>query len=299
MPLAAQAQERELEAVWHQPAREGAVVAVETPPGIMRWPGLEEAGPFLAAFTTRRGGTSPAFGGDLNLAFHVGDSSGAVLANRQLVAGALGIALETLVLGEQRHGNSCQVVEAVLRGAGALSGGTAVPGVDALVTAVPGLVLAACFADCVPVYIVDPEHRAVGLAHAGWRGTAGRIAQVTFETMRSRFGARGSRCLALVGPAIGRCCYQVGPDVAACFQDHEYWPEVAMQVRAGRWWLDLAEANRRQLVDVGVTAIQQAGMCTSCHSQFFSHRRDPGRFGRMMALLGVRAGAGKTSVGSE
>jgi YfiH family protein len=275
------------------------MMAVDTAPGIMRWPQLEEAGPFLAAFTTRRGGTSPALGGDLNLAFGLGDPPGAVLANRELVAGALGIALEMMVLGEQCHGNRCQVVEEKLRGAGASSDAPALPGVDALVTDVPGLVLAGCFADCVPVYIVDGEHGAVGLAHAGWRGTAGRVAQVTFETMRLRYGSRGSRCVALVGPAIGPCCYQVGEDVAAGFRDHEYWPEVATGGPAGRWWLDLAGANRRQLAQLGIAAIHQAGLCTSCHSQFFSHRRDHGRSGRMMALLGVRAGAGKTSGGNE
>lgn len=274
-------------------------MTMEATPGIMRWPVLEKIGPFLAAFTTRQGGTSPAFGGDLNLAFHVGDSTGAVIANRQLVAGALGIALEALVLGEQSHGNECRVVEAEFRGAGALSGETALAGVDALVTAVPGLVLAGCFADCVPVYIVDGEQGAVGLAHAGWRGTAGRIAQVTFETMRGRFGSRGSRCVALVGPAIGRCCYRVGPDVAAVLQHHDYWPEVTMAVTAGRWSLDLAAANRRQLEELGIAAVHHAGLCTSCHPQFFSHRRDQGRTGRMMALLGVRAGAGKTPEGRE
>lgn len=253
----------------------------------------------MAAFTSRWGGVSPGFEGGLNLSFHVGDSAGAVLANRTLVAGALGIALDDLVLAEQVHGNRVRLVGAEHAGAGAYAGGTALPAVDALVTSTPGLVLAGCFADCVPVYIIDSEHTAVGLAHAGWRGTAGRIAQATFQAMHGQFGSRGNGCVALVGPAIGRCCYHVGPDVALAMQDHEYWQEVASPGPGGGWSLDLAAANCRQLEAVGITRVHVAGMCTSCDPGFFSHRRDRGQTGRMMALLGIRAGAGKARGGGE
>lgn len=260
---------------------------------LLRWSSLESTGQFIAVFTTREGGVSALPTGGLNLAFHVGDDAELVLQNRVRVARALGVELDALVLGAQVHGNSVALVTPVQAGAGARTPATAVASVDGLVSNAPGLVLAGCFADCVPVYIVDPVRVAVGLAHAGWRGTAGRVALCTLGALRRHFGSRPADCLAVIGPGIGACCYRVGAEVRDAFLGGGCdWERVATRVPGGGWQLDLATANRRQLEVAGVSRVTVAGMCTACDPRFFSYRRDGAGAGRMMALVGIACGQG-------
>ena len=157
---------------------------------------------------------------------------------------------------------------------------------DALMTDVPGVTLAVRTADCTPILLVDTRKRAVAAVHAGWRGTVQGISARTVEAMTARFGSRPEDMLAAVGPGIGQCCYEVGEEVALQFRD--VFPE--RPDLAGRARLDLAEANRRQLVSAGLPpdCVWVAGLCTCClPEEFFSWRRDRQEAGRMVSAIRI------------
>ena len=150
---------------------------------------------------------------------------------------------------------------------------------DALLENTPGSVVAVKTADCVPILLVDSRHRAVAAVHAGWRGTVARIAAHALEAMSERFGTDPADVHAAIGPGIGKCCYEVGPEVAAQFGTH------------GKAHIDLAEANRLQLGAAGVSTarIYVAGLCTMCHAEeFYSFRRDKQAAGRLYSFAGIR-----------
>jgi hypothetical protein len=187
---------------------------------------------------------------------------------------------------------------------------------DGLVTNTTGILLAVLTADCLPVILVDATTRAVGVFHAGWRGTVKRIVEKGVGEMQRWFGTRPQDLRAAIGPGIRGCCYQVGPELKSKFESqfgyadslfretkerdeiHEKYPLLFLTSRAPghsvlpkQIFLDLGEANRRQLIDVGVPAknITDLGLCTSCHTElFFSHRAEKGVTGRMMAAVGIR-----------
>ncbi len=151
---------------------------------------------------------------------------------------------------------------------------------DALLENHPGSVVAVRTADCIPILLVDPRNRAVAEVHAGWRGTAGQIARRAVEAMHERFGTAPSDLHAAIGPGIGKCCYEVGPEVAAQFGEQ------------GRAHIDLAAANRDQLLRCGVTPgrIYASNLCTMCRAEeFHSFRRDKEAAGRMHSFAGIRA----------
>jgi len=158
---------------------------------------------------------------------------------------------------------------------------------DALLTDVSGLRLAVRTADCIPILLVDTRARAVAAVHAGWRGTARSICAKAVAALREHFGSRPEDMLAAVGPGIGPCCYEVGPEVAIQFRDT--FPE--RNDLNGRAHLDLPEANRRQLLTAGLPAgsICLARLCTCCScEEFHSWRRDRESSGRMISLVSVR-----------
>jgi YfiH family protein len=147
--------------------------------------------------------------------------------------------------------------------------------------------LAVKTADCLPILIADVKRRAVAAVHAGWRGTAGGVVSRTVETLRRRFACRPEDLLVAIGPGIGKCCYEVGPEVAQRFRS--LLPELG-EIEGGVW-LDLAEANRRQLMTAGVRAdrIWAARLCTCClPEEFHSHRREPSGRARMWSVIGIR-----------
>jgi YfiH family protein len=194
-----------------------------------------------------------------------------------------------MVAGNQVHGDIVTIVGETDQGRGAFSEKDALPGTDALVTAAAGLPLASFYADCVPIFLLDPVNRVVALAHAGWKGTALRIGQKTVEVMAAAFGTDPRDCLAGVGPSIGPCCYEVDEKVISHFGGGISVPsDLAGAVSPGKWKLNLWEANRRVLLAAGLKAanILAACICTSCHSdRFFSYRAHKGKTGRMMAII--------------
>lgn len=155
---------------------------------------------------------------------------------------------------------------------------------DALVTAVPGLWLAIRTADCLPVLLADPGSRSVAAVHAGWRGTADGIVRAALELLVCQFGARREQIVAVIGPGIGPCCYEVGAEVRARFRE---WAD---EREDGR--LDLAEVNRRQLAASGMdpSRIETLAACTRCDAaNFFSYRREPGETRRMRSAIRIAA----------
>jgi YfiH family protein len=150
---------------------------------------------------------------------------------------------------------------------------------DALLENMPGHLVAVKTADCIPILLADEEHRAVAAVHAGWRGTALGIVRHALRGMHQEFGTRPAQVHAAIGPGIGKCCYEVGAEVAAQFGE------------TGPCHIDLVEANRRQLAEAGVPEprIYAARLCTKCNADnFHSYRRDKLQAGRMLSFIGVK-----------
>ena len=243
-------------------------------------------------FAGRLGGVSSEPYKSLNLGLHVGDNPKDVWQNRQIFCQSLGLPATRLVTPEQIHGDRIVRVTEEDAGRGAKEYVEAIAGTDALITDVPNLPLFLCFADCTPVVFLDPEKRAIGIAHAGWKGTVAGIAAKTVARMTAEFGCKPADIIAGIGPAIGPCCYEVGAEVAAKFR--EAFPEDSEAVISsdnGRLHVNLWEANRRQLLQAGLKRdnIEMADTCTSCeHQWYFSYRADGGRTGRMAAIIALK-----------
>ena len=246
---------------------------------------------FFHAISTRLGGFSQKPFDSLNLALHVGDNSENVLANRKKFMQSLGFKLEDIVTPNQVHGEKIYRVEEKDRGRGSQDYSDSIPETDALITNVPDLPLMLCFADCVPVLFADAENVAVGLAHAGWKGTMKKIAAKTFLAMQENFGTLAKDCFVGIAPSIGKCCYEIGEEVRdACKKSFPANPEL-IEEREGKFYLDLQLANKIQLLEVGVPEenIDIAGECTCCKSGwYFSYRAAQGTTGRIAAVIGVR-----------
>jgi YfiH family protein len=249
------------------------------------------------AFSTRRGGVSePPFAG-LNLGQSVGDAPAAVAENRRRFYGAFGIRADQAVRVRQVHGRDVLVVDAPLVRRSGFPTCLVDEGVgrDGLVTRLPGLALVVSTADCVPILVHDPVRQAVAAVHAGWRGTAARIAAEALSAMGAAFGTLPGDCLAAVGPSIRACCYEVDAPVAeAMAQAIPGWEGQAEAARPGHWRIDLAGLNRLVLERAGVKPerIEVLQACTACRTDlFFSHRAERGRAGRMMSCIMLTDGA--------
>lgn len=237
-----------------------------------------------AGITARGGGVSAQPWATLNCALHVGDRDEDVIENRRRVSEALHFALEDWTSAEQTHGCRIQVVQAADRGRGSMSRTTAFADTDGLVTDVRGVLLTTCYADCVPLYVVDPKQGAIGIAHAGWKGTAQQIAIKIVQIMEQTYGSKAEDMFAAIGPSIGACCYEVDDRVVEAIG-----LPAPMRQENGRYMLDLKEANRQFMIRAGIKPnnIERSAYCTSCRTDlFFSHRAEEGRTGRMAAWIG-------------
>jgi hypothetical protein len=231
------------------------------------------------AVFTRLGGVSEPPYATLNTGRTVGDEPTAVTENHRRICRALGTDPAAIAGGYQVHG----VRVAVL---GRDDRGRVRPRTDALLTSEPGVSLMQRYADCTPLVLYDPARRALGLAHAGWRGTVEGMALEAVKAMTEAFGTRPADLIAGVGPSIGPCCYEVGPEVARLvrqrFETRDDW---LLPRNDGAVHLDLWAANRRQLTSAGVGRVEVAGICTACRTdEFFSHRAEEGRTGRFGVL---------------
>ena len=245
---------------------------------------FSEAG-FTNACSCRMNGENDIVPGILNLALHVGDNPEKVLRNRKIFADAIGVDAQRFTTCAQVHGSKVQVVTEKVIGSGALSFANTIPETDVLITNLPDVPLLLFYADCVPVLLADPVTGAIGLAHAGWRGTAAQIAKKTVHAMVESFGTEPENLLGAIGPSIGACCYEVDDAVK------EKMPEYASfftDKGNGKYWLDLWNVNRQQLLEAGLLQehISMAGICTNDHPELFcSYRYEKGKTGRMGVCL--------------
>ncbi len=247
-------------------------------------------------FTRQGGHSSPPFDG-LNVATTTGDDPASARRNQQVIASELGL---PLISARIAHGcDSCVIERATPdEPLEELRARTRQTVADAMITTETGLGLFWGFGDCAPILLYDPHHRAIALAHGGWRGAAGAIGPRTVDAMRERFGSRPEELIAGVGPAIQSCCYQVSDAVYDAFQrdprarDNASFIQRADENGASSLYLDVTESNARQLLAAGVRPdhLDIAPHCTGCAADlFYSHRKRPhadGRFGVVIGLAG-------------
>lgn len=242
--------------------------------------------------TTRHGGVSAGPYATLNVGYGTDDAEDAVATNRAIAAAAVSGAHGRLSAGRLSHGTDVAIYR---------QGGLDFPeqklpvrpgavrletffDADGVVSDIPSQYFLLTFADCVPLLFYDPVRHVLGAAHAGWRGTAAGMAGEMIDALTREFGSEPEDIRVGVGPSIGPCCYEVGPDVARSFQDHGY-----RAVHTGNR-LDLWASTVDQLEAKGVRSIEVSGLCTACNRDtFYSHRGEGGVTGRFALLAGLRS----------
>lgn len=238
-----------------------------------------------AVFSTRSGGVSKLPYSSLNLALHVDDNPEDVLHNREIFLAEMEYSAKDCVVAQQVHGTRVATVTAKDKGLGMLVMTDAIPECDGMVTS-NEVGLLCFYADCVPLYFYDPPTGTVGLAHAGWKGTAHGIVREVLARIKAAGGAPET-CLAAIGPCIGGCCYEVGENVVSVFRENFNKLSMFTKIGQGKYKLDLVGANHLLLTAEGISPenISVAGMCTACFpDSFYSYRRE-GLTGRMAAFL--------------
>ena len=220
----------------------------------LTYPSFEQFPDIVHCFSTRLGGVSQGIFSSMNLSFTRGDEENAVKDNYRRLSAAVGFSLEDIVTSDQTHTTNVQLVGAEDRGKGVTRPRT-YKDVDGMITNVPGVVLCTFYADCVPLYFVDPVHKAVGLSHSGWRGTVGKIGKVTIEKMAEQFGSDPEEIFAAIGPSICQDCYEVSEDVILEFQkafEEKYWERLFYKKKNGKYQLNLWEANHIIFLEAGI-----------------------------------------------
>lgn len=259
---------------------------------------LEQTGVVLHGVSTRMGGVSAGNCSTMNLSFERGDLEEAVRTNYELLGAAMGFSTDSLVFSKQTHTTNVRVVTEADRGKGFLRERDYTD-VDGLVTNVPGLTLATFYADCVPLFFVDPVQKAIGLSHSGWRGTVGKIGKKTIEKMTEMYGTDPKDVLAAIGPSICRSCYEVSEDVITEVRkafSQEHWKELYDEKGGGKYQLDLWRANELIFEEAGILKEHYSvtNLCTCCNPQYlFSHRASHGKRGNLGAFLMLRSGSVK------
>ncbi len=255
----------------------------------LTFPSFERYGFVKHAFSTRIGGVSQNEYASMNLNFGRGDPDENVRENFRRFCGAAGFDSGTLVASAQDHHTFIRRVTAENRGVGIWKPRD-IQSVDGLITNEPDVTLVTYYADCVPLFFLDPEKRAVGLAHAGWRGTVAKIGEKMVDSMKREFGSDAKNLIAGVGPSIGPCCFEVDTPVYGEFAAlTELCPkEFITEKDGGKFMIDLWEANRRILLNAGIPAqnITVAQLCTKCNADWlYSHRASGGKRGGLAAMM--------------
>lgn len=257
------------------------------------FPRLEETGVAVHGFSTRQGGISRGIYQSMNLSFTRGDEEAYVRENYARLARAVGFSCENIVCSDQTHTTNIRTVTEKDRGKGFIKPKD-YKDVDGLVTNVPGLVLTTFYADCVPLFLVDPIRRAIGLSHSGWRGTVGKIGKRTVEVMKEQYGTKQEDLIAAIGPSICQDCYEVSEDVIDAFRgafEEQYWKELFYETSGGKYQLNLRRANERIFQEAGLKPEQivTSSWCTCCNPKLlFSHRATQGKRGNLGAFLMLR-----------
>lgn len=259
----------------------------------LTYPAFEQFADIVHGFSTRLGGVSEGIYASMNLSFTRGDKDAAVYENYRRFAVALGFSERDIVTSDQTHTANVRIITEEDRGNG-ITKPRPYTDVDGMITNVRGLVLATFYADCVPLYFVDPVHHAIGLSHSGWRGTVAKIGAVTIRKMQETYGTDPADVYAAIGPSICQECYEVSEDVILEFQKSfapEHWEKLFYKKENGKYQLNLWEANKIIFTEAGITEkhISMPGICTCCNPEFlFSHRASHGKRGNLGAFLGLK-----------
>lgn len=261
----------------------------------LTFPLLEQLGIVKHLFTTRLGGVSRGEFASMSLSFTRGDREEDVRANYRRIAKVMGCEPDDMTASHQTHTTNIRRITGKDKGKGIVRERD-YEDVDGLITNEEGIVLVTYYADCVPLYFVDPVHRAIGLAHSGWRGTAGRMGECMVEAMSRNFGSRAQELYAAIGPSICRDCYEVTEEVAVQFTDM-LGSSVAVQGKEpGKYQLDLWLSNKMILMQAGIPEeqISVTDICTCHNSEYlFSHRASNGRRGNLGAFLMLKPLTGR------
>jgi len=253
--------------------------------GLLKVPQLEKLG-FACCMSTRIGGVSTGETATMNLSFKRKDSEENVRENYRRLAKAMDRPVESLCLSRQVHGveileaNGDDAYRSLTPGAVSREG-------DAWISNDPALTLIRHHADCTPVYLADPEHKAMALIHAGWKGTVNRITQLTAEAMFRRYGTRPENLWAVIGPAIDSCCFEIQADVIALLEENFPGDPLVVE-HDGSTYGDLKRCNQLQLTRLGVLPehILTSSLCTACHTDIlYSHRKEKGHTGIMASAM--------------
>lgn len=252
--------------------------------------------PFIKhAFSTRLGGVSCGIFSSMNFgvdAFTVKDDPTNILENYMRMADSIGVDPHSLVVSRQVHKTNIRVVEEKDCGKGVFVP-TDYEEIDGLITNKPNITLVTKYADCVPLYFVDPKKKAIGLTHSGWRGTVKKIGKVTVEQMNKYYGCDPKDIIAVVGPSICVDCYEIGEEVAEEFKNAfpENWEnDILIAKGSGKYQCNLWAANQTVFLEAGLLPenIHISGVCTCCNSDLlFSHRKTEGKRGSLAAFLAL------------
>ena len=254
---------------------------------------LEDTKTVKHGFSTRLGGVSEGYYASLNLSFTRGDEETCVRENFRRIAGAIGVSCEDMVLSRQTHTTNVRKVTESDRGSGILYPASYTD-VDGLITDIPGICLVTSFADCVPLYFVDPVRKAIGLTHSGWRGTVGKIGKITVEKMQKEFGSDPKDIVAAVGPSICQDCYEVSEDVIERIRqnfDPSLWEKFFYRKPNGHYQLDLWKMNEEIFLEAVLLPehIAVTNACTHCNPKvFYSHRAMGEQRGNLCAFLALK-----------
>lgn len=257
----------------------------------LQFPALLEEEVCRHLFSTRIGGVSEGDLGSMNLSYTRGDKPENVDENFRRIAGILGYTPDDFVLSHQTHTTNVRVITEADRGKG-ITRERDYEDVDGLITNVPGIVLSTFYADCVPLYFVDPVKKAIGLSHSGWRGTVNKMGKVTVQKMVEEYCCNPNDIIAAIGPSICVDCYEVSMDVAQefmnAFKNADNLDKIVIPKNEEKAMLDLWQANLAVLTEAGIPKenISLPDICTACNKDIlFSHRASNGKRGNLGAFL--------------
>lgn len=275
--------------------KEAELLQVKEKHGVtyLSFPALEETGLVSHAFSTRAGGVSEGKFATMNFSFTRGDDDCRVMENYRRMGAVLDADVSRMVVSHQTHTTNVRVVTEKDAGKGVVRERDYTD-VDGLITDIPGITLVTFYADCVPLYLLDPVHRAIGLSHSGWRGTVRRMGNATLKAMKQAYGTEPADVIACIGPSICQDCYEVGEEVAEAFAaafDGKYHSQLFYRKENGKYQLDLWRANHIIFAEAGVKEqnIHQTDICTHCNPKnLFSHRTMGNDRGNLAVFLCLR-----------
>lgn len=243
--------------------------------------------------TTRMGHDDAPSREAFNLSFTVGENKIKTFDNRRRLSEVLNIAFGGITTGKQVHGYHVTIVGKSMAGSGAGDYYGAIDSTDAMVTNIPGTCPMVLVADCVPILLYDPNQKVVGAVHAGWKGTLAGIVEKTVYAFREHFDTSPEDMVAGIGPSIGPCCFQVGPEVIAQIEETGKQANLVRKRSSdGARYFNLWKANHEQLIQAGLKAqnVELARICTCCDASrlYFSHRYEQGKAGRFGAGIVIR-----------